>query len=283
MSETKFTSMLSRARKIGRAVGAFTCYNIEELEAVIMASEALRAPAIVLISPASFQSSGGERLVKGFRAMVDDASTELLLQLDHASDLRLFERAAACGVDAVMADGSRLPYEDNLSFTRSVVLSMSNRAIGVEAELGRVEGNEDEVGEATVGAMTEPDKAAEFNRESGADCLAVAIGNVHGHYSGTPSLDWSRLEAIQHRNVHTLSLHGASGLPGEDLRRAALLGISKFNVNTELRAAYFERLLEKLGPMSETLNLKVLGEELTKAVSEVVEQKLEAFGWTERR
>ncbi len=279
MNETRFSSVLSEARELGRAVGAFTCYNLEELEAVILAAEARRAPAIVLISPSSFRSEGGERLVRAFRAAAALASVEVLLQLDHVSDPTSIERAAECGVDAVMADGSKLPFEDNLAFTGTAVQSMQNWGIGVEAELGRVEGQEDRVGEALAGAMTDPEEAREFAEKSGVDCLAVAVGNVHGNYSGTPSLDWPRLAEVRSLVSTPLSLHGASGLPDEDLRRAIPEGIVKTNVNTELRAAYFRRLREELGPSSDTLDLKRLGDSLTGAVTEVIGVKLDAFGW----
>lgn len=282
MSETKFASVLGAARKRGRAVGAFTCYNIEQLEAVIGAAESRGAPAIVLISPASFKSAGGERLVRGFRTMVTEAKVDMLIQLDHVSDSRVIEQAAACGVDAIMADGSKLFYEENLSFTRSTVTSMRDKGIGVEAELGRVEGSEDETSDAMSGAMTEPDEEKEFRRETEVDCLAVAVGNVHGNYPGTPSLDWARLEEIRVRDPLPLSLHGASGLPDADLKRAVSSGIAKINVNTELRAAYFGCLHEELDATSQKLNLKRLGDSLTESVSKVVEAKLESFGWTEK-
>ncbi len=156
---------------------------------------------------------------------------------------------------------------------------MRSRGVGVEAELGRVEGHEDEAGEALGGAMTEPGEAEEFVKETGVDCIAVAVGNVHGHYSGTPSLDWERLEEIRGRIPVPLSLHGASGLPEGDLRRAVSLGVAKFNVNTELRAAYFGFLEDELGHKAPTLNLKGLGDGVVRAIQDVVEAKLSAFGW----
>jgi fructose/tagatose bisphosphate aldolase len=79
VNNTKFASVLGKVREIGKAVGAFTCYNFEQLEAVVRAAEAHRAPVIVLIGPSSFQSIGGERLVRGFRAAIAHASVDVLL------------------------------------------------------------------------------------------------------------------------------------------------------------------------------------------------------------
>ncbi len=281
MYETRFAEVLNSARETRKAVGSFTCYNLEELEAVIRAAERRKAPVIVLVSPSSFRSAGGKRLVRGFKAAGAHSSVEVLVQLDHVTERSSIERAAECGVDAVMADGSKLPFRENLAFTAEVARSMRPRGIGVEAELGRVEGQEDRTGEALAGAMTEPDEAVEFAEKSGADCLAIAVGNVHGNYSGTPSLDWERLAEIRDRLPLALSLHGASGLPDDDLRRAISCGVAKTNVNTELRAAYFGCLEKELGPASETLDLKRLGDHLTDAITEVVEAKLRVFGWTD--
>jgi ketose-bisphosphate aldolase len=271
---------LGRARGAGRAVGAFTCYDLLGLEAVVRAAESRRAPVIVLVSPSIFSTRGAERLVRAFAAAAKGSSVEVLVQLDHARDERLIERAVDCGVNAVMADGSKLPIAENLAFTRTVAGSMRPRGVGVEAELGRVEGHEDEAGETLSGAVTEPDEAEWFADETGVDCLAVAVGNVHGHYSGAPELDWARLEEVRERISVPLSLHGASGLPAADLERAVSSGVTKFNVNTELRAAYFRRLGEDLGARAATLNLKSLGDGVVEAVQEVVEAKLSAFGWT---
>ena len=278
--ETRFGEILSRAQETSQAVGAFTCYDLLGFEAVVRAAESRRAPVIVLVSPTSFAAEGGERLVRAFGAAARGSSVEVLVQLDHARDERLIERAAVCGVDAVMADGSKLSFAENLAFTRAVARSMRPRGVGVEAELGRVEAHEDEAGETLSGAMTEPGEADKLVEESGVDCLAVAVGNVHGHYSGTPELAWPRLEEIRGRIPTALSLHGASGLPEADLERAVALGVAKFNVNTELRAAYFRRLGEDLDARAATLALKSLGDGIVEAVQEVVEAKLSAFGWT---
>ena len=189
-TETRFGEILSRAQETGRAVGAFTCYDLLGFEAVVRAAESYRAPVIVLVSPSSFRAEGGGRLVRAFGAAAKASSVEVLVQLDHAGDERLIERSVDCGVEAVMADGSKLPFAENLAFVRSVVGLMRPRGVGVEAELGRVEGHEDEAGETLSGVTTEPGEAQEFVKQSGVDCLAVAVGNVHGHYSGAPELDW---------------------------------------------------------------------------------------------
>ena len=186
MSGTRFGSVLAEAAAEGRAVGAFTCYDLLGFEAVVRAAEARAAPVIVLVGPGSFAARGGERLVAAFRAAAAQAGVPVLVQLDHAADRELISRAAAAGVDAVLADGSRLPDEENLAFSTAVAQELHALGIAVEAELGRVEGDEDLATQAAGGALTDPEEAAAFVRASGVDCLAVSIGNVHGHYAALP-------------------------------------------------------------------------------------------------
>jgi tagatose 1,6-diphosphate aldolase GatY/KbaY len=277
VTATRFESVLAEAAAEGRAVGAFTCYDLLGFEAVVRAAQARAAPVIVLVGPGSFAAEGGERLVAAFRAAAAEAGVPVLVQLDHVADRALIARAAAAGVDAVMADGSRLPDDENLAFSTAVAEELRPLGIAVEAELGRVEGDEDLAAQAAAGALTDPAEAAAFVRASGVGCLAVSIGNVHGHYTGTPALDWERLERLRGAGA-PLSLHGASGLPDADVRRAVALGIAKVNVNTELRAAYFGAL-DSAGAHAEELDLRGLGETVIEAVADTVGDKLALLGW----
>jgi tagatose 1,6-diphosphate aldolase GatY/KbaY len=278
---TRFASVLAEAAAAGRAVGAFTCYDMLGFEAVVRAAEARAAPVIVLVGPGSVAAEGGERLLAAFTAAAAQAGVPVLLQLDHAADRELIGRAAAARVDAVLADGSRLPYEENLAFTTAVAQELGPLGIGVEAELGRVEGDEDLAAQASNGALTDPAEAAAFVRSSGVGCLAVSIGNVHGHYAGTPALDWARLERLRGTGA-PLALHGASGLSDADVSRAVSLGIAKVNVNTELRAAYFGALDAGVGARAEALDLRGLGEAVIDAVAAAVGAKLALLGWGRR-
>jgi ketose-bisphosphate aldolase len=137
-----------------------------------------------------------------------------------------------------MADGSRLPLDENRELVRRAVALATGYGAHVEAELGHVEGGEDVAERAQAGQLTDPDEAARFAADTGAACLAVSIGNVHGAYAQPPQLDWARLKSVRDATPVPLSLHGASGIPDEDLRRAISIGVAKINVNTELRDAY---------------------------------------------
>jgi fructose/tagatose bisphosphate aldolase len=178
----------------------------------------------------------------------------------------------------VLTDGSRLPIEENAALVRRAV-DAAPAGVGVEAELGHIEGGEDVAAAAAAGALTDPDEAAEFAARTEADCLAVSIGNAHGTYVATPQLDWQRLERIRESvGELPLSLHGASGLPAEDLRRAVRLGICKVNVNTELRRCYLGEVSARLPDVLPGLRLLELQDALVAAVAEAAGETLDLLG-----
>ena len=233
-----FPTLLTDRRSRRAAVGAFTSYDLETAGAVLSAAEESDAPVILLISREAFAAPGGDQLVAALLGVAEAASVPCCLQLDHVADLELMERALELGCGAVMADGSKLPLDENREMVMRAAALAKQHGAHVEAELGHVAGGEDVAEAAIAGQLTDPAEAAQFASETGAACLAVSIGNVHGTYREPPRLEWERLEAVRNATPVPLSLHGASGIPDADLRRAIALGVAKVNVNTELREAY---------------------------------------------
>lgn len=268
----RFRDVLEEHRSAGSAAGAFTCYSVSTAIGVLRAAETIRTPVILLISKASYMELGGPMLLAAVRAAADRAATPACVQLDHVADLDLMSSALADGADAIMADGSRLPYPDNATLVRNAIALTPDA--GVEAELGHVEGGEDIASATAAGALTDPDEAARFVRETGVDCLAVSIGNVHGHYAEPPQLDWDRLAAVRASVDVPLSLHGASGLSDDDLRRAVATGICKVNVNTELRERVFSELEHHVPTTAPGLRLFELERSLVDGVTDVTSAKL---------
>jgi ketose-bisphosphate aldolase len=267
-----FAELLAERRAKGAAAGAFTCYDVTTAIGVVRAAETRGDPAILLVAAASFRAASGRLLTPALLAVAHEATVPMCVQLDHVSDDSLIDAALASGIDAVMADGSTLPFAENTAFAAAVRRRAG--ATGVEVELAHIEGGEDVAAATEVGALTDPDEAAVFVSETGCDCLAVSIGNVHGRYASLPALDWARLERISERVSVPLSLHGASGLPDEDVRRAISLGVAKVNVNAEVRACYLSRLSERLPDAVEGLRLLELDEAVIEAVAAVVDGKL---------
>jgi ketose-bisphosphate aldolase len=273
---TGFRELLEERRASGAAAGAFTCYDVTTALGVVRAAERRAVPAILLLAEASFRAPSGRLLLPALLAVADEARVPMCVQLDHVDDDALIDAALAAGVGAVMADGSMLPLARNTAFAAGV--RQRAGAAGVEVELGHIEGGEDVAAATEAGALTDPDEAARLVAETGCDCLAVSIGNVHGRYALPPRLDWARLERIRELVDVPLSLHGASGLAEDDVRRAVSLGISKVNVNTEIRERYLDRLSELLQSARDGLNLLELESAVVEAVAAAVDEKLRLFG-----
>jgi ketose-bisphosphate aldolase len=272
-----FPTLLADRRSRRAAVGAFTSYDLETVSAVLGAAEEAGAPVIVLVSRDAFAAPGGEQLLAAMVAAARAAPVPCCVQLDHVADLDLMERALELGCGALMADGSRLELEANRELVlRAVELARSHGA-HVEAELGHVAGGEDVARAAAVGRLTDPDEAASFAADTGASCLAVSIGNVHGTYAAPAQLDWPRLEAVRAAVSVPLSLHGASGIPGDDVRRAIALGVAKVNVNTELREAYLAASEQHLHAARDGYRLLELHARQREAVKAVASAKLATY------
>jgi tagatose 1,6-diphosphate aldolase GatY/KbaY len=269
-----FRELLEERRAAGAAAGAFTCYTVTTAIGVVRAAEHAEAPVILLVSEASYAAAGGHLLLQAIRAVAERAPVPVCVQLDHVADLTAIADAVEDGAGAVMADGSRLSYAENAALVREAAMLAAPAGAGVEAELGHLEGDEDVAATTAAGALTDPEEAGRFAAETDVDCLAVSIGNVHGRYAAPPTLDWERLQRIRERVEVPLSLHGASGLLDDDLRRAVASGICKVNVNTELRERVFAELERHVPAAAPGLRLLDLEIALVDAVAEVAKQKL---------
>ncbi len=234
--------LLDIARKEGFAVGAFNIYNLEGALAVVQAAESMSSPVTLQLLP-SAMDIGGSPLIAMCLELAKTSRVPVSVHLDHCSDPERIGFALDAGISSVMADGSALNYGDNVVFTRAMVKMASATGRTVEAELGKISGEEDGLSVAAWEArMTKPDQAAEFVQETGVAALAVCIGNVHGKYRQVPNLDFSRLAAIAKVVSVPLVLHGTSGLPDEMITESIRHGVCKFNVNTEIRTAYIGAL-----------------------------------------
>jgi tagatose 1,6-diphosphate aldolase GatY/KbaY len=271
------TGLLQAAGRGGYAVGAFNIYNLEGVQAVIGAGEALRSPVMLQLHPAALEHGGPPLVALCLRAAAD-ATVPAAVHLDHSASAEAIEAALAAGIRSIMADGSHLPYADNVAFTHRMTTLAHEAGAVVEAELGRISGTEDALSVADHEArMTDPAQAAAFVRATGIDALAVCIGNVHGPYLGPPRLDYPRLAAIRQQVMVPLVLHGASGLPPDMIERCIQLGVCKFNVNTEVRQAYVAALRQvtSAGPEPDLLDIM---RAVSAAMQAIVEDKLRLFG-----
>jgi tagatose 1,6-diphosphate aldolase GatY/KbaY len=274
---TQTIELLQVAHQGGYAIGAFNIYNLEGVRAVVRAAEAEQSPAMLQLLPSALKH-GGAPLVALCLAAAQESAVPMSVHLDHCSSADDIRAALAAGLTSIMADGSHLSYDDNIAFTFEMATLAHKYGGIVEAELGRLTGTEDGL---TVpeyeSRLTDPTQAADFISRTGVDALAICIGNVHGRYRGEPRLDFDRLTAIQQAGSVPLVMHGASGLPERMVRRSIELGITKFNVNTEIRQAYLDMLKKGLtSPASP--DLLPLMESVIVAMQAVVAEKLRLFG-----
>jgi tagatose 1,6-diphosphate aldolase GatY/KbaY len=275
--QSKLVPLLRAACEGGYALGAFNVYNLEGARAVAEAAEAARSPAILQLHPGAL-ASGGRALVALCMAAAAETGVPIVVHLDHAVSPDAIRAALAAGVPSIMADGSHLPYDRNVTFTHEMVGMAAAQGAAVEAELGRLSGTEDGLTVADYEArLTDPDQAADFVGRTGVDALAVCIGNVHGRYRGEPRLDFERLAAIRQAVPIPLVLHGASGLPDGMVRQAISHGVAKINVNTELREASIAAVRARLDD-PQPADVVDLMSAAVAAMRRVVAAKLELFG-----
>ena len=272
-----FPALLSEHQAAGSAVGGFTCYDLEVARAVLAAAAGRDVGVVLLISRDAFAAEGGDQLLAGVRAAAEQSPARACVQLDHVSDLELIVAAFELGAGAVMADGSRMPFDQNLALVQEAKSCADRFGGAVEAELGHVAGGEDVAAATEAGGLTDPEEAKRFVAAADVACLAVSIGNVHGNYAGEPRLDWELLAELASTVGVPVSLHGASGLADADLQRAVASGVRKINANTELRDAYLRATRDQLEGALDGLRVLSLHDAQTAAVRELVEQKIATF------
>ncbi|MDQ0661853.1 tagatose 1,6-diphosphate aldolase GatY/KbaY [Arthrobacter ulcerisalmonis] len=247
---TRLDHLVTSALQQGSAVPAFTCYDFTTALAVVGAAEESGRGVILLVAPKTAATANGLRLIAALRGLADAAAVPVAVQLDHATDLKVMADAVAAGADSVLADGSSLPFEDNIALVRAA-RELLGPDVVLEAELGGLAGDEDRAFGADqsgvdVAGLTDSAQVEDFVSRAGAELLAVAVGNVHGKYKGAPRLRWDVLQDIAARIHIPLVLHGASGIPAEELVKAAAMNVGKVNFNTELRTGVLATLQDQL-------------------------------------
>lgn len=270
---------LTTAYENGRALPGFVAYNLETVQGIVAAAEANPDhPVLIQAGAGPFKHAGREPLMRLALDAAAASSASLGVHLDHSRDLAEITACLKAGYTSVMVDGSHLPFAENIALTREAVRRARDHGAWVEAELGALAGDEDVStnATATATAMTDPAQAAEFVAETAVDAMAVAVGNVHGFTADPVRLDLNRLSAIHTAVPVPLVLHGASGLPEDQLLGSLTRGVAKINVNAELRRAYLQAVSAQLPtalPGSDVVSLWSAGRDaVTDAASRIITQ-----------
>ncbi len=244
MALVTMREILPQARREKRAVGAFNIANYETAAAVIKAAEREESPVMIQLYMRLFNSEKAFDLGGALIRMAHRSNQPVVLHLDHGESVDQVKNALAWGYTSVMFDGSRLDFDENVKHTAFCVNYAKSYGASVEGEIGHVA-----MGDET--ALTEPDEAYEFAKATGVDALAVSIGTVHGYYKSEPKLDIERCRAIAERLPETpLVLHGGSGTPPAEVRKAIEAGITKINVATEFQHTFLQSTEKNLAALA---------------------------------
>lgn len=231
--------MINKAHEGHYAIGAFNINNLEWIKSILTACEEMKSPVILGVS------EGAGKYMCGFKNVVEmvknvhdylKITVPVAIHLDHGT----YDGAKACieaGFTSVMFDGSHYPFEENLEKSKELIALAHSKGISIECEVGGIGGEED--GTISMGELADPKECA-IIANLGVDFLAAGIGNIHGVYpKDWKGLNFDRLAEIQKStNGKPLVLHGGSGIPQEQVKKAITLGVSKVNVNTELQLVF---------------------------------------------
>lgn len=268
-------TLLERAARENKGVGAFSVGNMEMVKGAVEAAEALQTPIILQIAEVRLKHSPLALMGPMMVQAAKEAKVDVAVHLDHGLTMETVQKALDLGFTSVMFDSSTYPFEENIARTREVVKLAEKDGATVEAELGLVGGSED--GSCDHGIRcTDPEDAMVFCKETGIDALAVAIGNAHGNYPVAPKLAFDVLEQIHAKTAVPLVLHGGSGITDEDFQKAISLGIVKVNIAT----ASFNRLTMRAEEYLQTEgrhNYFALNEAMVQGTFENVKHHIEVF------
>ena len=236
MSNLDPLGLVKKAQAGGYAVGAFNMHNPETTQALIRAAQVASAPVFLQVGRAIVPHMGVREAFEMTRRELDKAEMQLPIHLDHGTYEEVFE-AIKLGFDSIMFDGAHLPFEENIRVTREVVRICHENGIPVEAELGKIPDAGENINWSDY--YTQVDEAERFVAETGVDLLAISAGVMHGITTFAPQpLDIERIQAIAAVTGIPLVLHGASGVPADQLRAAVAVGVHKLNADTDLRHAF---------------------------------------------
>lgn len=271
--------ILNKARQGGYVIGQFNVSSIQAINAIFAAAIKLKSPVIIATSEKEALHFGVESMAAVIKSLSAKTKIPLILHLDHGKDLNLIRRALRAGYTSIHFDGSELPLVKNINLTKQVVSLARKHSASVEGEVGHIGARYYQSEKAELAQnLTDPNEAAEFVRKTGVCSLAIAIGTVHGAFKGKMKLDFPRLKLIAKRIKIPLVLHGASLLPNKAYRQLIKGGITKININTELRLALFNTIKKviKDNP-AEYVPYKIFDPAVL-AIEKVVEEKIKVFG-----
>lgn len=279
MAVVNMVDMLNKARSGHYAVGQFNINNLEWTKTILLTAQKLSSPVILGVSEGAAKYMGGFKTVANMaKGLVEDLNitVDVAIHLDHGSSFEKCKQAIDAGFTSVMIDGSHHPIDENIKMTKEVVDYAHARGVSVEAEVGTVGGQEDGVNGGI--SYADLNECVRIVKEAHVDCLAPALGSVHGPYKGEPKLGFVEMEAINNAVNVPLVLHGASGIYDDLIKRSIELGTCKINVNTECQQEFNKLLRQAIVDLPEAYDPRKLLTPACKGIENVVTYKIKLFG-----
>lgn len=277
------TDMLNKAKEGKYAVGQFNINNLEWTQAVLTAAQESNSPIILGVSEGAGKYMGGPAVVSAMvNALLEsmDITVPVALHLDHGSSVDVCKTYIDAGFSSVMFDHSHYPIDENIALTKEVVAYAHAKGVSVEAEVGTVGGEEDGV----IGGVKYADleECKRMVSEAGIDALAAALGSVHGTYAGEPVLGFDEMLAISEATGAPLVLHGGSGIPEYQIKKAIERGHAKINVNTELQQQWTAAVREKLATDAKVYDPRKVIAPGKEAIVKTTKEIMAMFGSTNK-
>ena len=267
--------IIGMAEEGNYCIPAFNVYNIETVMGVIAAAEEAKAPVIVQVYPRLLNEEVGYYLCPVVIAAAQKATVPVCFHLDHGPSEWEVTRALRWGATGIMLDGSVHSLDENIAVTKHIVDTCKAIGVGVEGEIGHV----GSVNDDSMDEFTDPEEAARFVKETGVTCLAVLIGNAHGHYKKPPKLDIERVKAIREATGGVpLVLHGGSGIPDDQVKAAIAAGIRKMNIGTDVCCAFAEGTKETLDDPSRSIAVDIFMKKPIETVKKMALEKIKLVG-----
>lgn len=279
MALVNMKEMLEKAFREHYAVGQFNTNNVEWTSAILEEAQKTETPVILGVTTSAAKYMGGWHTVVGLvKGLMEDLkiTVPVALHVDHGPTVKDCIDALDAGFTSVMIDASHYPLEENIKIVKEVVDYAHARGATVEAELGRVGGQEDLV--VAESAYAIPEECVRLVKETGVDCLAPALGSVHGPYHGEPKLGFAEMKEIAELVKIPLVLHGGSGIPDEQLQMAIDRGTAKININTECQTAWTKIVREVLAKDDKVYDPRKIIGPGREGIKEVVRTKATTFG-----
>lgn len=275
------TEMLNKAKEGKYAVGQFNINNLEWTQAVLQAAQENNSPIILGVSEGAGKYMGGAEVVAAMvNALMEtmDITVPVALHLDHGSTVESAKHYIDAGFTSVMFDHSHFPIDENIEMTKELVEYAHSKGVSVEAEVGTVGGVEDGVTGGVKYADLEECKR--MVSEAKIDALAAALGSVHGTYDGEPVLGFDEMQAISDATGTPLVLHGGSGIPEYQIKKAIERGHAKINVNTELQQQWTKAVREKLNSDDKVYDPRKVIAPGKEAIVKITKETMDMFGST---